>query len=89
MKTHLSVPYLGGASTDPETGEEYHPRCWAHFTWEGRADRRKIKRHVRAWVLHTLNRAIHTTELNAVCHTRRISYSDGAVNKFALGAASA
>lgn len=78
IKTHLSVPYLGGETIDQETGDKYHPRCWAHFTWEGRADRRKIKRHVRAWVRHTLNRAIHTSELLTVCHSRRVTYSGAA-----------
>lgn len=67
--TYLSLPYLQ-ERVDETTGEVTTDRCWAHFTWTGRADRRKVKKHVRAWVKHTLGRHIHTNELRTVLCNR-------------------
>jgi hypothetical protein len=71
VKTHLSVPYLGMDADGNTT------RCWAHLTWEGKADRRKIKRHVHAWVRHELQRHLHSSELRSIMK-RRVTYTGAA-----------
>lgn len=75
-KTYLSVPYIG--CEKDEAGNETHPRCWAHFKWDGVPDRRRIKRAVRTWVRNALGRNIHCEELRMILKGR-VRYEDEAV----------
>lgn len=64
MKTYLSVPYL---DLDAEGNSL---RCWAHFKWDGKPNRRRIKRIVRVWVRKNLGRTLHCVELRMILKGR-------------------
>lgn len=67
---YLSIPYIG-MREDGET-----TRNWAHFTFQPKApdvavSRRQIKRAVRYWVYHSLERHMHSRELDELLHRVR------------------
>lgn len=68
--TYLSIPYLGMNDDGEAT------RNWAHFTFKHAdglpVDKRKIKRMVRKWIWHNLERRIIGEELRMLM--KRVQY---------------
>ena len=65
---YVSFPYLT-ANEDGSTN-----RNWAHMTFksEERIDRRAVKRAIRKWVKHNLERTLHCNELAMI--TKRVQF---------------
>lgn len=70
--TYLSMPYLGMDDEGNAT------RNWAHFKFQHadglRVDKRKIKRLVRKWIWHNLERRVNQEDMRMIL--RRVQYLD-------------